>query len=228
VAGAEAYLHAKFHLDPSNRLATIHQGHRQTDRTGQDRQTDRQRTDSIGRTVSYKRSPKKLSEVFCAVLCTTDVHDLRKIFGGCHCQWMAKVPNGVEKLQKISTVTDRQTTDGRAMAFTIANKQLLSGVCSITLDKMVLDMMTTACETVLSPMFGPICSQHTVVGLLARRQSFLANVNSRSRSLYAIARSSVVCLSVPCALLRRLKLSATHPRKNFTEIDPVEPLRQGS
>jgi len=25
VASAEAYLHAKFHLDPSNRLATIHQ-----------------------------------------------------------------------------------------------------------------------------------------------------------------------------------------------------------
>ena len=25
--GAEAYFHAKFHLDPSNRLATIHQGH---------------------------------------------------------------------------------------------------------------------------------------------------------------------------------------------------------
>ena len=44
MARAEAYLHAKFHLDPSNRLATIHQRHRQTDRT------DR-RTDSIGRTV---------------------------------------------------------------------------------------------------------------------------------------------------------------------------------
>jgi len=38
---AEAYLHAKFHLDPSNRLATIHQRHRQ----------DRQPYDSIGRTV---------------------------------------------------------------------------------------------------------------------------------------------------------------------------------
>jgi len=44
VARAEAYLRAKFHLDPSNRLATIHQLHRQTDRTAQ-------RTDSIGRTV---------------------------------------------------------------------------------------------------------------------------------------------------------------------------------
>jgi len=44
--------------------------------------------------------------------------DLRKIFSGC--QWMAKVPNGEEKLPKISTgwvertnVTDRQTTDRR-------------------------------------------------------------------------------------------------------------------
>ena len=42
VARAEAYLHAKFHLDPSNRLATVHQRYRQTgqadktDRTGQD------------------------------------------------------------------------------------------------------------------------------------------------------------------------------------------------
>jgi len=36
VARDEAYLHAKFNLDPSNRLATIHQRHRQTDRqTGQ-------------------------------------------------------------------------------------------------------------------------------------------------------------------------------------------------
>jgi len=46
VARAEAYLHAKFHLDPSNRLATIHQRYRQ------DRQTDRQRSDSVGRTVA--------------------------------------------------------------------------------------------------------------------------------------------------------------------------------
>jgi len=37
VARAEAYLLAKFHLEPSNRLATIHQRCRQ-DRT--DRQTD--------------------------------------------------------------------------------------------------------------------------------------------------------------------------------------------
>ena len=39
VARAKAYLHAKFHLDPSNRLATVQQRYRQadrTDRTGQD------------------------------------------------------------------------------------------------------------------------------------------------------------------------------------------------
>jgi len=41
--GDEAYLHAKFHLESSNRLATVHQRHRQ-DRTGQ-------RPDSIERTV---------------------------------------------------------------------------------------------------------------------------------------------------------------------------------
>ena len=35
VARSEAYPHAKFHLDPSNRFAIIHQRHRQT---GQDRQ----------------------------------------------------------------------------------------------------------------------------------------------------------------------------------------------
>jgi len=36
-----AYLRAKFHLDPSNRLATVHQRHRQTDSLQTDRQTDR-------------------------------------------------------------------------------------------------------------------------------------------------------------------------------------------
>jgi len=59
VAGTEVYLHAKFHLDPdpSNRLATIHQRHRQ-DRT--DRQTDRQRSDSIGQTVLQTVAQKLL------------------------------------------------------------------------------------------------------------------------------------------------------------------------
>jgi len=35
VARAEAYLYAKFHLDPSNRLATVLERHRQTGQTGQ-------------------------------------------------------------------------------------------------------------------------------------------------------------------------------------------------
>jgi len=38
VAWAEAYLRTKWHLDPSSRLATIHQRYRHTDRTG--RHTD--------------------------------------------------------------------------------------------------------------------------------------------------------------------------------------------
>jgi len=38
VTWAEAYLRAKFHLDPSSRLATIQQRYRQTEQTGQDRQ----------------------------------------------------------------------------------------------------------------------------------------------------------------------------------------------
>ena len=42
---AKAYLHAKFILQSSNRLATIHQRYRQTG------QTDRQWTESIGQTV---------------------------------------------------------------------------------------------------------------------------------------------------------------------------------
>jgi len=47
--------------------------------------------------------------------------DLRKILLECH--WMAKVPNGVETLPEnfnrvgCTSVTDRQTTDGRATAY---------------------------------------------------------------------------------------------------------------
>ena len=46
--GRSAYPRTKWHLYPSNRLATIHQRHRQTDR-----QTGRQRYDRIGRTVLH-------------------------------------------------------------------------------------------------------------------------------------------------------------------------------
>jgi len=50
VARAEVYLHAKFHLDPSNHLATAHERHRQDD------------NGPIARGEQfYKRSPKKLS-----------------------------------------------------------------------------------------------------------------------------------------------------------------------
>ena len=47
---AEAYLHAKFHLDPSKRLAIIHQRYRQTG----------QRTDSTGRTVLQTVAQKEI------------------------------------------------------------------------------------------------------------------------------------------------------------------------
>ena len=54
MARAEAYLHAKFRVDPSNRLATVHERHRQ----------DRQRTDSIGRTIMLSdRCPVCLSRL---------------------------------------------------------------------------------------------------------------------------------------------------------------------
>jgi len=73
---------------------------------------------------------------------------------------------------------------------------------------------------------------------------FLANVNSRSRSLYAIARPSVVChLSVVCNVRAPYSGGANfrqhfygirylgHPltfTENLTEIVPGEPLRLGS
>ena len=69
---AESYQHAKFHLGPSNRLATIHQRHSQTDR-----QTDRQRSDSIGRTVLQTVAQKLynrfiLTELFQKGRCVLD------------------------------------------------------------------------------------------------------------------------------------------------------------
>jgi len=64
VATAEAYQRAKFHFDPSNRLATVHQRHRQTG------QTDRQRSDSIGRTVlqTVRPKPAERIEMQCGML----------------------------------------------------------------------------------------------------------------------------------------------------------------
>jgi len=78
--------------------------------------------------------------------------------------------------------------------------------------------------------------------LFWNRRNFLANVNSRSRSLYAIARPSV-CLSSVCNV-RALYSGGSdfrqyfygirylgHPltsTENFMEIVPGEPLRRGS
>ena len=70
----------------------------------------------------------------------------------------------------------------------------------------------------------------------------LANVNSRSRSLYAIARPSVVCLSVVCNARAPYSGGSNFPQyfygiwyrghpltstENFTEIVLREPLRRG-
>jgi len=76
--------------------------------------------------------------------------------------------------------------------------------------------------------------------------SFLANVNSRSRSLYFVVRPSVVCLSsslyVVCNVRAPYSSDWNFPQclyaiwylghpwpfgKNFTEIVPGEPLRRG-
>jgi len=54
-------------------------------------------------------------------------------------KWRRKIAENFNRLSSAQK-RYRQTDDGRAIAFTITNKQLLSGVCSITVDKMVLDM----------------------------------------------------------------------------------------
>jgi len=61
VARAESYLRAKFHLDPSNRLAAIRQRYRQTDRTA---------VRTVLQTVAHKR------EVMDAVLPALSVRRL--------------------------------------------------------------------------------------------------------------------------------------------------------
>jgi len=56
------YLHAVFHFDPCNRLATIHQRYRQRDRTGQ-------RCDSIGRTDFGRPFVKRFALCYQTVVC---------------------------------------------------------------------------------------------------------------------------------------------------------------
>jgi len=109
------------------------------------------------------------------------------------------------------------------------------------------------CKTVVESVryLGVICvdegsQSFTCTGDVSHTR-FLANVNSRSRSLYAVAHPSVVCLSV-CRLSvcnARAPYSADcnsrqyfygvrylgHPltsTENLTEIVPGEPLRWGS
>ena len=77
----------------------------------------------------------------------------------------------------------------------------------------------------------------------SRVRLFLANVNSRSRSLYAVARPSVVCLSVVCNVrapysggsnFRQYFYGVRYPghpltsTEKFAEIVPGESLRRGS
>ena len=76
MARAEAYLHAKFHLDPSDRLATIHERYR-PDRTGQTDRQDRQRSDSIRRTV-LQMVAQKLAELFATVVQLTLLQTLAR------------------------------------------------------------------------------------------------------------------------------------------------------
>jgi len=59
---AEAILHAKFHLDPSNRLASIHQHYRQTG----------QWSDNIGRTVLQMVAQKRLNRSRCCWVVGSD------------------------------------------------------------------------------------------------------------------------------------------------------------
>jgi len=65
VAGAESYLCAEFHIDPSNRLATIHQCYTQTDRRGQTGQW----SDSIKRTVleTVAQKPDNVTVIYLVI-----------------------------------------------------------------------------------------------------------------------------------------------------------------
>jgi len=71
VARAEAYLQAKFHLDPCNRLATVHQRHSHRQGT----QTDTENRQDNGPIAQgeqlYKRSPNKTTTAATAAAATT-------------------------------------------------------------------------------------------------------------------------------------------------------------
>jgi len=67
-------MHAKFHLDPPNRMATILQRYRQTERQT-DRQ-DREPSDSIGRTVLQTVAPKQFTLCYQIVVCLSCLCDV--------------------------------------------------------------------------------------------------------------------------------------------------------
>jgi len=94
--------------------------------------------------------------------------------------------------------------------------------------------------------YFPIVSPK-LLNILGFLFQFLAHVNSRSRSLYAIARPSVVCRLSVCLSVCNVRAPYSggsnfrqyfygirylgHPltfTENFTEIVPEEPLRRGS
>jgi len=85
VAWVEAYLHAKFHLDQPSRLASIHQGHRQTFRI---EQTDRQRSDSIGGTVSQTVAEKRFALCYRTVACLSPCLSVTLVYCGQTVGWI--------------------------------------------------------------------------------------------------------------------------------------------
>ena len=76
VARAEAYLRAKFYLDSSNRMATIHQRYRQTGQIGQ----TEQRPDNIGRTV-LQTVAQKADGACCDVVNVCDGRVVARLVG---------------------------------------------------------------------------------------------------------------------------------------------------
>ena len=78
VVRAETYLHAKFRLDLSNCLATVHERHRQ------DNKQDRQRTDSIGRTVLQTVAQKRFALCYRTVVLSV----LALVYCGQTVQWI--------------------------------------------------------------------------------------------------------------------------------------------
>ena len=169
---------------------------------------------------------------------------------------MASVPNGVETLRKISipwvgctNVTDRRQTDGQRH---IANTRRWS-IFQFSLffylkhDYIKSEFADFSADTwmhipALIKRSSTMYCLHTVTGTAVNIDNFLANVNSRSRSLYVVVRPSVSLSSV-CNVRAPYSgdwnfrqyfyaiwyIGHLWPLyKNFTEIVPGKPLSQGS